>query len=844
MFKFDFKAHNKLRNLHVFFSIVIATIIITSSFQFPVLAQEIQILPLVQDLQFSSLQVKNNSGKANFVPGQLVVGLQKPDNNFNEKASLYGGQVIESLDQINAFVVKVPANAEETFIEAISKNPNVLYVEHDGVVNALDVPNDPLYPAQWGTKRIGMESVWSSNFAEGTGITIAVVDEGLYYNHPDFFGTTIRTDIDYDFVDNDYDTKPTTNCFSFQTLQYEAENHGTFVTGVIVSALNDNYGLSGVGKFDVLPIRALNECGGGSYSDVAQGIIYAADHGADVINLSLGSEYWEYSVLHDAIKYATGYPSEAVVVASSGNQGDSRTSYPAGFDEVISVGATAVDDTIASYSQYGPTLDLSAPGAEAPEGSCDFATMTYILTTGVHTTSGNTSPSNPAWEYYCVAGTSFASPYVSAVAGLVKAANQDPCISNEDIQLRLEQTAEDLGAPGWDPYFGYGLVRADMALSNPVIFHYCAPVITLNGTNPQIIGVGTPYSELGATALDADFGDGDLTDKIVIDSSAVDTSSPGSYNVTYDVTDSDGYAAAQVIRTVIVEGNTPPVITLVGNNPLIIEAAPLPSVYTEYGATAFDNEDGDITGNIVIDSSAVDTSSPGSYNVTYDVTDSDGYAAQVIRTVIVEDNTPPVITLIGNNPQVLEIDEAYVESGATAIDSLDGDISGNIDINATSVDASTVGDYFVTYDVMDAAGNPAQQVTRTVTVQNTSTSSPVVHVASLDGSVSGKKNLNYQVNITLDGDMASGVAVYGVWSNNPDPVSCQVDVVPGQCSVNQITKDIPPLTFSIIGLGNNVEYDESSSVTSIDIGQTDGGGGSGGGGQNCQPNNNSKKCQP
>ena len=759
MFKFDFKAHNKLRNLHVFFSIVIATIIITSSFQFPVLAQEIQILPLVQDLQFSSLQVKNNSGKANFVPGQLVVGLQKPDNNFNEKASLYGGQVIESLDQINAFVVKVPANAEETFIEAISKNPNVLYVEHDGVVNALDVPNDPLYPAQWGTKRIGMESVWSSNFAEGTGITIAVVDEGLYYNHPDFFGTTIRTDIDYDFVDNDYDTKPTTNCFSFQTLQYEAENHGTFVTGVIVSALNDNYGLSGVGKFDVLPIRALNECGGGSYSDVAQGIIYAADHGADVINLSLGSEYWEYSVLHDAIKYATGYPSEAVVVASSGNQGDSRTSYPAGFDEVISVGATAVDDTIASYSQYGPTLDLSAPGAEAPEGSCDFATMTYILTTGVHTTSGNTSPSNPAWEYYCVAGTSFASPYVSAVAGLVKAANQDPCISNEDIQLRLEQTAEDLGAPGWDPYFGYGLVRADMALSNPVIFHYCAPVITLNGTNPQIIGVGTPYSELGATALDADFGDGDLTDKIVIDSSAVDTSSPGSYNVTYDVTDSDGYAA------------------------------------------------------------------------------------QVIRTVIVEDNTPPVITLIGNNPQVLEIDEAYVESGATAIDSLDGDISGNIDINATSVDASTVGDYFVTYDVMDAAGNPAQQVTRTVTVQNTSTSSPVVHVASLDGSVSGKKNLNYQVNITLEGDLASGVSVYGVWSNNPDPVSCQVDVVPGQCSVNQITKDIPPLTFSIIGLGNNVEYDESSSVTSIVIDQT-GGGGSGGGGQNCQPNNNSKKCQP
>jgi len=816
---------------------------VTCSFQFSALAQD-QFLPLAQDLQFSSIKNKNNSNKESFVPGQLVVGLQNPDPNFNEKASLHGGKVINSIEQINAHVVKVPINAEENFIASMSKNPNVLYVEHDGIVNALDIPDDPLYPAQWGTKRIGMESVWSSNFDEGSGITIAVVDEGVYYNHPDFFGTTIRTDIDYDFVDDDDDTKPTKNCFSFQSLEWEAENHGTFVTGVIVSAINDNWGLSGVGKFDVLPIRALNECGGGSYSDVAEGIIYAADHGADVINLSLGSEYWENSVLHNAIKYATGYPSEVVVVAASGNAGDSRISYPAGFEEVISVGATAVDDTIASYSQFGPTLDLSAPGAEAPEGSCDISTMTYILTTGVHTTTGNTSPSNPAWEYYCVAGTSFASPYVSAVAGLVKAANQDSCISNEDIQLRLEQTAQDLGTPGWDPYFGYGLVRADIALSDPVIFHYCAPVITLLGANPQIIQVEEAYSELGATALDTEFGDGNLTSSIVIDSSAVDTSTPGSYSVTYDVTDSEGYTAAQVVRTVLVEDITPPVITLLGANPYIIEASPLPSVYAELGATAFDNNNVNITSSIVIDSSAVDTSTPGSYSVTYDVTDSEGYAAvQVVRTVLVEDTTPPVITLLGANPYIIEIGESYLEPNATANDTLDGDISDSIYIDATSVDVQVLGDYYVTYDVTDAAGNSAEQMTRTVTVQNTS-SKPLVYVASLDGSVSGKKNLNYQVTITLGGDSATGVVIYGVWSNNSDPVSCQADV-PGQCSVNQTTKDVPPLTFSIIGLGNNVEYDESFSVTSIDIDQTGGGsgGGTGGGGPNCLDNPEHRKCQ-
>ena len=241
------------------------------------------------------------------------------------------------------------------------------------------------------------------------------------------------------------------------------------------------------------------------------------------------------------------------------------------------------------------------------------------------------------------------------------------------------------------------------------------PVISLVGANPQTIEAGSPYVELGATALDN--YDGDLTGAIVIDSSAVDTSTLGSYVVTYDVTDSSGNPAVQVTRTVDVVDTTVPVISLVGANPQTVEVG---SPYVELGATALDNYDGDLTGSIVIDATAVDTSTLGSYSVTYDVTDSSGNpAVQVTRTVNVVDTTVPVISLVGANPQTVEVGSPYVELGATALDNYDGDISGSIVIDASGVDTSTLGSYVVTYDVTDSSGNPAVQVTRTVNVVDT-----------------------------------------------------------------------------------------------------------------------------
>jgi len=190
----------------------ILAILVIGSFSFSAFAQD-QSLSIIESI--------DNSHSAKFVPGQLVVGLEKPDPSFNDKVTLHGGQIINSIEEINAFVVKVPLNAEDKFISAISKNPNVSYVERDAIMTALYAPNDQFYPPQWGMQRIGMESVWEPNFTLGSGTIVAVVDTGIYPDHPDFEGTSILTDSDWDFVDGDADTRPTKICHQFGFVMEE-----------------------------------------------------------------------------------------------------------------------------------------------------------------------------------------------------------------------------------------------------------------------------------------------------------------------------------------------------------------------------------------------------------------------------------------------------------------------------------------------------------------------------------------------------------------------------------------------------------------------------------------------
>tara|TARA_Y100000766_G_scaffold3380_1_gene2615 strand:- start:3057 stop:6032 length:2976 start_codon:yes stop_codon:yes gene_type:complete len=278
------------------------------------------------------------------------------------------------------------------------------------------------------------------------------------------------------------------------------------------------------------------------------------------------------------------------------------------------------------------------------------------------------------------------------------------------------------------------------------------PVITLIGDSQVNVEVGSTYTDAGATATDN--YDGDLSSQIVVVNN-VDVNTVGSYTVTYSVSDSSNNAAIVVTRTVNVVDQTAPTITILGDNPATIEAG---SAYTDAGATATDNYNNDVTADITI-TSTVDTNTIGSYTVTYTVSDASGNQATAVRTVIVEDSTPPSITLLGSTPVSVEAGSSYSDAGATATDSYDGDLTSSIATN-NNVDSNTVGSYTVTYTVTDSSGNTAT-ASRTVNVVDTT--APVITISGanpVDVDLGTTYNdAGASANDANDGDLTSSITV-------------------------------------------------------------------------------------
>ena len=284
-----------------------------------------------------------------------------------------------------------------------------------------------------------------------------------------------------------------------------------------------------------------------------------------------------------------------------------------------------------------------------------------------------------------------------------------------------------------------------------------APVITRLGTSPVTVEVDSVYTDAGATAFD-DI-DGDLTSSIIT-VNPVNTAVKGTYTVTYNVKDSSNNAATEVTRTVKVVDTTDPIITRLGTSPVTKNVG---SVYTDAGATASDNYDGDITASIIT-VNPVNTAITGTYTVTYNVKDSYSNAAtEVTRTVKVVDNTPPVITLKGNNPETVQSGTSYTEAGATVTDNYDTGITATI---TGSVNTAVVGSYTLTYNAVDSSSNTAIPVTRTVNVVDTSPpawsltpQNQIVQVGvsfSYDVSATDASTIAYSINDTANFAIGSG----------------------------------------------------------------------------------------
>jgi serine protease len=193
--------------------------------------------------------------------------------------------------------------------------------------------------------------------------------------------------------------------------------------------------------------------GSGLDSWIIDSIMWATDQGADIINMSLGGSL-PSKAMEDAVNYA--YERGVTVVASSGNDGENDVAFPAAYENCIAVGAVRFDKTVTSYSNRGNALDLVAPGGDMEadqnnDGEPDCILQETFWWLGIN------------WGYWWFAGTSMASPHVAGVAALIKAVH--PEFGPDEIRMVLEETAEDLGEPGWDQTYGYGLIDASAAVS-------------------------------------------------------------------------------------------------------------------------------------------------------------------------------------------------------------------------------------------------------------------------------------------------------------------------------------------------------------------------------------------
>mgnify|MGYP003340744852 FL=1 len=237
------------------------------------------------------------------------------------------------------------------------------------------------------------------------------------------------------------------------------------------------------------------------------------------------------------------------------------------------------------------------------------------------------------------------------------------------------------------------------------------PVINLLGNPTVSISEGATYNDAGVTAFDN--YDGDITTSVIFNS--IDSSIIGTQVIYYDVTDGSGNNAIQVTRTVTVNDTTIPEITLQGSNPLYLNQN---ESFNEPGFSALDNFDGDLTQSVNV-SGFLDTTTTGTYTKTYNVADSAGNVAiQKTRTIIVNDNTAPVISLVGDPVITVDEDTSFTDPGATATDNFDGNIDpANISV-LSNLDINTPGNYIITYNTQDSAGNPAIPVERVIVVND------------------------------------------------------------------------------------------------------------------------------
>ncbi len=351
---------------------------------------------------------------------QILIKISKNAGVYRveQRLSDYGRVVVvEELEKLGIIVLEIPLDQLEDKMKEVQNISGVGNVEPNYSVHAAEViPNDPGWSSQYGLIAIRAPQGW--NISTGsTAVTIAIVDSGVDLNHADLAG---KITAGYDFVNSD-------------NIPQDDYGHGTHVAGIAAASGNNGIGVAGVSwGAKIMPVKVLDAFGGGSYANLAAGIVWAADHGAQVINMSLGGAFPSVT-LQSAVLYA--YNKGILIVAASGNGGTNQVFYPAHYPEVMAVGASNVTNQPASFSNYGSEVDIAAPGENI-----------YSLQPGGYTT---------------LSGTSMSTPFVSGLAAILFSYTSNASV----VRNAMESTALDIGPAGWDLFSGAGLIQMDAALA-------------------------------------------------------------------------------------------------------------------------------------------------------------------------------------------------------------------------------------------------------------------------------------------------------------------------------------------------------------------------------------------
>jgi thermitase len=386
----------------------------------------------------------NPTPASEFSSQQILVKF-KPDVTLPEVAEIHrqlGGQVKETIPDIGVQVVTVPKGQEKAKAKAYSANAKVAYAEPDFVAQAMGNPDDSGFVNQWDMAKIQTPEAWDVTTGSPT-ITIAILDTGVDLDHPDLANKIISN-----------------IKFSNSATTDDVYGHGTHVAGIAAAMTNNGIGVAGLGySCSIVNVKVLDDNGMGAYSWIVSGIIWAADNGADIINLSLGAPYAS-SALEDAVNYAWG--KGVVIVAAAGNNGDTTPMYPAYYTNCIAVAATDANDARASWSNYGDWVDVAAPGVS------------------IYSTLKDNS-------YGYLSGTSMASPHIAGLAALVFTvvgdSNGDGFL-NDEVRSQIQATCDDIGVSG----IGSGRINAYRAVQTGTATGASAGIVTNSDDGMPIAG--------------------------------------------------------------------------------------------------------------------------------------------------------------------------------------------------------------------------------------------------------------------------------------------------------------------------------------------------------------------